>query len=696
MQIRDDIDRLLHPQGVAVVGSIGIAGPNIDRGAPPEQWLQSQRALWGDSFYLVNPSGGHVGTVPIYRRIADVPDPVELAVITIGRDRVAAAAEECGRRGIRYLLVQTIGFREAGPEGAALEDELLEIVRRHGMRLLGPNTTTSSFLPMAAPQNPRIRKIGLVTQSGHMGQAIVQAAPYGVAFSRWVPTGNEADLEAADFIEYFAYDRETAVIAAYLEGFRDGAKIRRALAAARTQNKPVVAIKVGASTIARQIASSHTAHLAGSDSAAKGLFKQFGVIRVGDVDELIETAALHAKLPPMKGSGVALYSMSGGSSALMADQAESFGVSIPTLTQQTQARLHELIPSYLAVSNPIDNGGSLPGTGTLQQRRLAFEIICEDPSIDLLVVGLSGVVPNTGRMASDVVDFVAVSEKPVAVVWNTWKMDVPEFAALVESGVPLFRSFRSCFQAVAGLVEFNRRLMSGSRPAYSPTAPVGTSASPRRVLDFVESATLLDNYGVRVPKARIVRSFEEAREAAIEIGYPVVLKAFLPDVVHKSDAGLVRTGLAKASELQIAFRQMAARVEELAPGSSGTSLQVQGQASAGTEMIIGVIQDPTLGPVILVGLGGIFTEVLNDVSVRPLPITVTDANEMIGELQGYPLLAGFRGISRVDVEALVEALMSVAHLAEDPNNHIRELDINPIIVSSDGAIAVDSLVVVSG
>ena len=298
--------------------------------------------------------------------------------------------EECGKHGVPYVLIFTAGFSEVGEAGAALEREVGEVARRYGIRVFGPNTNTNAFEVLPEPPRRRGGRIGLVTQSGHQGRPLVQGTEFGVAFSRWVPTGNELDLEAADFIEYFAYDDDTDVIAGYFEGFKDPAKLRRALEAANAQGKPVVALKMGSTEAGTRMASSHTGHLAGSDAVVEGLFAQYGVVRVRDLDELLETAALFAKLPAGTGGRCCLYSISGGSGTLMAEVAESSGVPVPVLSPRTQAGLREMIPDYLTVANPVDNGAQFLVSAPVEDRKRVFDLVAADPNIDVIVIGLTG------------------------------------------------------------------------------------------------------------------------------------------------------------------------------------------------------------------------------------------------------------------------------------------------------------------
>jgi len=325
-QQRSDLEEFFHPTAVALVGS-------VNRNAKPDRLRAHYGERWGDRWYLVNAKGGSVGDIPIYEHVTDIPAKVELAVVNVGTRFVLKTVEECGEHGVKYVLIFTAGFSEVGAEGAELERRVGELARRYSIRVFGPNTNTNAFEELPEPPTRRGGRIGLITQSGHQGRPLVQGTEFGVAFSRWVPTGNELDLEAADFIEYFAYDDETDVIGGYFEGFKDPPKLRRALEAANARRKPVVALKVGSTEAGTRMASSHTGHLARSDAAIDGLFRQYGVTRVRDLDELLETAALFAKLPAGTGPNACLYSISGGSGALMAEVAESHGVPVPVLSE---------------------------------------------------------------------------------------------------------------------------------------------------------------------------------------------------------------------------------------------------------------------------------------------------------------------------------------------------------------------------
>jgi acyl-CoA synthetase (NDP forming) len=693
LQSRADLEAFFRPQSVAVLG-------RVNRASDAAGLLEPIRARYGcEQVYLVHPAGGEVDGVPIYSSVLDIPGAVTLAIVNVGAAAVPGAVDECGRKGIAYVLVFTAGFSEVGPEGAELERQLAETARKHGVRIFGPNTNTNAFERM--PDVPGLRggKIGLVTQSGHQGRPVVQGSLFGVGFSRWVPTGNEVDLEAADFIEYFAGDPETAVIAGYFEGFKDPAKLRQALGAAADAGKPVVALKIGSTSAGQRMASSHTGHLTGSDAVIDGLFAQYAVTRVRDLDELLDTSALFAKLPAGTGTRVGLYSISGGSGTLMAEIAESAGIEVPALTAETQAAMRELLPAYLTVSNPVDNGGTFLLTAPVEDRLRLLTLLAEDPNVDVVVVGLTGAVGEmTDNLAADIRALADTLPVPLVATWNSYKTDEQGFRDLVASGVPLFRSFRGCFSALRAWGEYSQRAASFRHRAVVRTAvspEVDLILSGAGTLDTHKSGLLLDAFGILRPGDIVAPTPQKAALAADVFGYPVVLKIASPDIAHKSDLGLVRVGVEDAEAVSAVARELLVAAALGAPEARIDGILVQQQAPAGVEMIVGVVSDPVLGAAITVGTGGIFAEVLRDVATRPLPLDREDAREMVTGLRGYALLDGARGLPKGDLEGLLDIIEGVARLATAAGDRLAELDLNPVVVTPTAAIAVDSLVVLA-
>lgn len=690
-QRRVDLEEFFHPDGVAVIGG-------VDRTQTENALRAAMDSRWGEgNWHLVNPKGGSIGSVPVYESVADVPEPIALAVISTPPAACAQIVDECGAVGVRYALVFSSGFSEVGSEGAKLEAELGEAGRRNSIRIFGPNTNTNAFEPVPEILGLRGGKIGVVTQSGHNGRPIMQGVHFGIGFSRQVPCGNEVDLEVSDFIEYFAYDEDTAVIAGYIEGFRSADKLRTALEAANAQHKPVVVLKIGATDAGSRMASSHTGHLTGSDEVIDGLFEQYGVVRVRDLDELLETAALFAKLGPGAAEGAGLYSISGGSSTLMAEAAELAGVVAPPLAEETQERLHQHIPRYLAVSNPVDNGGTFIITQPAEIRRQVIRDICDDPAVGYTVVGITGAVASmTDPLGDDILALVDEVDKPIIATWNSFKVDELGFDRLVESGVPLFRSFRGCFAALAAYHRYQRHQEGFRvRPALSEAVPSAAEEALRT--SSPDNEAVLRAFGLPVAASEVASSPSDARQAAEEIGLPVAVKIASADFPHKSDAGLVVLGLDSLDEVEQAAQAVLDGARRAAPDAAINGVEVQPMVTGGTEMIVGVTRDHTLGPAVMVGTGGVFTEVLADTAVRPLPLDETDAYEMVRSLKGFALLDGARGRPPADVDALVQVIMSIATLATALGDRLAELDLNPVVVldRGQGAIVVDHLMILS-
>lgn len=691
VQQRGDIERFLHPTGVAIIGG-------IVRTASEEATRARYDALYGaGTWHLVSPRGGAVGTIAIHTALADVPVALDLAVITVPPAACASVVEECGRAGVEFAVVFSSGFSEVGPEGAELERELADAGRRHGVRLFGPNTNTNAFEAQPEVSGYRYGKIGLVTQSGHNGRPVVEGASLGIAFSRQVPCGNEVDFDVCDFIEYFAYDDDTAVVAGYIEGFRDIGRLRRALEACHAQGKPVVLLKIGSTRAGSRMAASHTGHLTGSDAIIDGLFAQYDVVRVRDLDELLETAALLAKLPHTTGPNVALYSISGGSGTLMAEQAELAGLPIPSLSTSTQQAVHELLPGYLTVSNPVDNGGTFVTSRPAAERTRVLEIVMADDAVDVLVVGVTGAMTAMSLPVCE--DLLALAEsgttKPIVVTWNSPKTDEPGYDLLLQSQLPVFRSFRNCFGALRRFDDWRAGLDEvRSRPAPEPLAPDVTrlvDGLDGGVLGAEPSRTLLAAAGIPYVHETLASSSSEAAAAAAAIGGPVAMKLSSPDIPHKTDAGLVRLGVTP-NEVADTYAELIAVAHAVAPHAVIDGVVVQQMVEDGVEVIVGITTDPVVGPSLLVGLGGVFTEVLADAAVRPLPVDAGDIRAMLSSLRGFPLLDGARGRPPCDLDAVVDIGLGVARLAATLGPRLVELDLNPVVVGEKGAVALDALI----
>ncbi len=688
-----DLAGFFRPRRVAVVGATDTPGR-------PAAGIWRQLREWashvGTALVPVNPKRETVDGIACYATLSDIEDPVDVAVLLVGDPGPALA--EAVAAGVGFAVIFGAGFAELGAAGAAAQQALLDTVAGTGTRLLGPNTNLNAFQTFRADLDGPA--IALISQSGHQGRPVFQAQEIGIRLSHWAPTGNEADLEFADFAAWFAAQPEVGAIAAYIEGFRDGQTLRAAAEAAAAHETPIVVVKVGRTEAGRAMAASHTGKLAGSDAVISAAFRQFGITRVDGLDELIDTSALMARArraavpaqAPEGSPGVVVYSISGGTGAHMADLCAAAGLRLPRLSDVTQTQLHEWIPEYLTVSNPVDNGGHPVGD---ERGRLILDTLLADPDVDVLVAPITGAFPPmSDRLAQDLVDAAETTDKLICVVWGS---PVGTEAAyrdilLSSSRLAVFRTFGNCVTALRAWQEHGRFLARQS-PA-PPPAQSGLSATAAellaggRTLSEHDSKLLLAEYGIRRPREELVGSLEAARQAAEQIGYPVVLKACAAELTHKSEHGLVAVGLRDRAELDAAYERIAAASPVPLDG-----MLIGELVTGGVETIVGIVQDPLFGPVVMAGFGGVLVEVLGDVTFRVPPFDVAEARRMLAELRGYPLLRGVRGRPAVDEQALAEAIVAVGRLALDGRGQLAEVDINPLLVHPGGAVALDALVV---
>lgn len=681
------LEHLFNPRGIIFVGKID---------EHPDQIKRAHR--FGLPICYVNPKPRPAPSGdPVFASLADVPDTYDLAIVRVGAARVAAAVEECAGAGITRIIVFSSGFGESGPEGRVLEDELAEVVRRTGVTLIGPNTAENALEPVPLPEGHRGGLIGLITHSGGQGRAIIEGTAIGAGFSRWVALGNEVGVDLADMINYFAHDPKTSVIAAYVEGIKSGAKLRAALMAANAKGKPVVMLKIGASKKGAEMAASHTGHLSGADAPVNGLFAQYGVSRVQDIDELVEVANLFAHMPAKSGTGAVIYSYSGANVAIMSEAADAAGIDIPVLGEATQKTLAAMLPAGLRVSNPIDNGGQFSMMEPMETRIRLLDTAMADPVADLMIFGISAAGPTPGNVFSEeLLAWAPTAKKPVLAVYSSPQSEAQSLENAVRSGVPVFRSFRGCFQALAA---YQRYQTASPHFRDRPSLAEPLSAEARKVLGSPgilaagDAARLLSEAGINMAGERLVSSRDEAVTAAKELGWPVAMKLMSPAFPHKSDVGLLMLDIEDADGAGAAHDELIARAKALDPKAVIDGVLVQEQVGAGVEMIIGLTNDSALGPSLTIGAGGIYAEILSDVSVRPLPVDAQDISEMIDSLKVARLLEGARGAKPADRQGFIDLALRVARLAASAGGAIAELDLNPVIVRPDRAIAVDALVI---
>lgn len=688
-----DLDRFFSPRRVAVVGASDTPGrPTTGMWRKIQAWAEAH----GASLVPVNPHRSTVDGLPCVPSIAELDLPagsIDLVAILTGD--VEKPLREAIEAEVGFAVLFAAGFSETGAAGAAREAELREMIAAGRTQVLGPNTNLNAFELFEDLPGPAL---ALVTQSGHQGRPIFQAQALGVAVSHWAPTGNEADLEVADFVAWFAERPQVGAIAAYIEGFKDGRTLQLALDRCIAEDTPLVTVKVGRSAEGRAMARSHTGHLTGADRVVDGVFRQYGVTRVDGLDELQEVATFLARTPAPTTTGVCIYGISGGSGAHLADLCGAAGIRLPRLSTPTTAALREWIPDYLRIDNPVDCGGApvMDARG-----RKILDAVLADPRVGALLCPITGALPAlTEPLARDLAAAAQETSKPIAVIWGSPVTDDPALTdVLLPAGIPVFRSFQNCVTAVGAWVDWHacrRRWRSPFRG--TPRRPSPAAAVARRILaeaPIAEPAAkaLLSAYDIDVSRDVLCGSAREAGRVADDLGGPVVMKVVSPDLPHRSGLGLVRVGIEGATDARRVHRELLERTRTIVPEAHIDGVLVCEQIEGGVEVNVGLVHDELFGPAVTVGLGGVWVEVLDDLAVRVPPFGRAEARRMIAETKAARLLAGVRGQPAASVDALADLLVRVQRLALDVGDAIAELDANPVIVTADRAVVADALVV---
>ena len=684
------VARVLRPASVAVVGA--SRDPQTPGGA-------LLRNLVGGGFtgpvYPVNPAGGVVEGLATYRSIAEVPGEIELAIVAVPAAAVPPVARECAARRVKALVVISAGFAEAGPEGAALQAELLAVCRQSGMRLVGPNCLgvvnndprvrlTATFAGVAAQAG----RVGLVSQSGGLGLAAMSLADeLAIGLSAFVSIGNRADVSVNDVLQYLEADSGTDVVLLYLESFGNPRKFAR-IAREVSATTPIVAVKGGRSVAGAAATASHTGALvAASNATIDALFRQAGIIRTDTLEQLLDAGTLLAHFPLPAGPRVAVIANAGGLGILAVDACDDAGLVAPELSPALRARLAEVRPQA-ATRNPID---TLPGADAQVLERFV-RLVADSGEVDAIVGVwvLPGDDPNDPATRLVELAWEAPGGLPVVPVLvgdSSAGRGVAVFGAPERAIHALGRAWwqRHWRQTERGRVPTLEGIDAAAADAI--IAPAADAAGGWLPLPDVDA--LLRCYGIPTLDLRAVSTPEAAAAAADELGAPVALKALGPTLLHKSDAGAVRLGLSDGPAVRAAAEQLLAHLTAL--GHPVESLLVQRMAPTGVELIAGMVHDPTFGPVLACGAGGTLTELLHDVAIRLTPLTDLDAARMLRELRTFPLLDGYRGAARCDVSAVEQALLRLSRLAED-HPRLAEIDINPLTVTPHGAVVTDARV----
>jgi acetyl coenzyme A synthetase (ADP forming)-like protein len=651
--------------------------------------------------YPVNPIARRIQGLRAYPSVASIPGPVDLAIVVVPQPAVLPVIRECAAKRVRAAIIITSGFRETGPAGARAEEEIVAIARSAGMRILGPNClgvidTVTPLNASFAARMPISNGIAFMSQSGALGAAILDwAAARDLGFSKFVSLGNEADVTESDLLQVWEYDESVRVVSAYLEGISDGSRFRR-VATRVTRQRPVIVLKAGRTAAGSRAVVSHTGALAGSDNAYSAAFRQAGIIRAKSLEELFDASLAFSSQPLPGGRDVTIITNAGGPSIVATDAAEMQGLKLTRLAPRTTEELRRQLPPAASVTNPID----VLGDAGPDLYRAAIDTVVADPRGDALLVILTPQlktdVEGTARV---LVEAHRQASRPIIACFMGSLGVRSAIATLSAGGIPNYpfpERAVSSLAAMADYAELRKRPIGRPRHFVVDRERVldivaKARAAHRPNLDSFEAAQVLTAYGIAIPRAILAHDLDEAIRAAEDIGFPVVLKVASPDIVHKSEAGGVRVGLRSADEVRLAYAEICRTVAARAPTARIDGIGVWSMAPPGVETIVGLSVDPTFGHLLLFGLGGIFVEVIKDVSFRVVPITPADATSMIHEIRAFPILQGARGRPPSDLNAIGDVLERVSQLAED-FPEIRELDINPLIVypPPHGVLAVDA------
>lgn len=693
-------DILFKPDSIALIGASKVPGKvgysllkNIKEGG------------YAGTIYPVNPTTPEILGIKVYPDIRSIPGTVDLAVFMIPPKAIIGSFRDCAEKKVKFAVVISAGFKEVGVEGALLEKQLKEQADAYGIRVVGPNClgiidTKSRLNASFAADMPLTGDISILSQSGALLTAILDwALANDMGFSKFVSLGNKADLNEADFIEYLADDPDTKVILGYIEGVADGkAFIEKAYRASK--KKPVILIKAGGTKVGARASSSHTGTLAGSDAAFDAAFKQSGVIRAHTIEDLFDIGKLLESQPLPAEGGLAIVTNAGGPGIITADATERAGIRLARISDDSVLALKKVLPPSAAFGNPFD----IIGDALADRYKAALDIIVKDMDVAGIFILLTPQDMTEIDKTADIA--VAASHnagKPVLAGFMGGR-DVAKGVKILNNGrVPNYIFPESAIRAYRIAIDYKEWRNKPEKTFRNFTVDVHSvqhdlntvQASGRSSLVDVEARKVVEAYGFRTPKSMLANTLDQARTYAETIGYPLVMKIASPDILHKTDVGGVVVGINNLQQVEASFSSITNNAKKFMPSARIWGVVLQQMLTTGTETIVGMHIDPNFGPLVMFGLGGIYVEVLKDVSFRVAPVSEADAYDMIREIRSYPLLQGVRGAKKRDIDAIADAILRVSQLVTD-NPDIVELDINPLLVQTEGegALAVDARIAI--
>ncbi|MBH61477.1 MAG: hypothetical protein CL569_03300 [Alphaproteobacteria bacterium] len=698
------LDQFFGPRKVVIVGLSRSA-----IGAPVSVLTTLNDYGYSGEIYVINPNMTQTDAdnFTVCASLDELPDDIELAVVSVAREQVHDVLKGCIAKGIKGAIVITQGFADADEEGGRLQEEMLELARDNGMRILGPNTIgiadafacfTSSFIEL---ENDKTA-IGQVSQSGlfMMGHHLINNEPAG--FCKSIDLGNASDIDLVDVLTYFEQSDEVDVIQCHVEGIVDGGAFVET-ASRISKEKPIVLLKAGRSKTGQVAVASHSGAAAGENEVYDAAFRKAGIVPAHNSEELRMLSKAFVTYAPPKGKRVAVVSFSGGGAILAIDAIEGAGLELAKLSEDTIRDIEDLFPPWLTVDNPVDIwipvardfDGSFPRI---------LERVMQDDHVDAVIcIYCSYTLPkydalNSSKYVGEI--GVRYPDKPI-MCW-TYGLDIAGFSKRIEKqgSAMVFPSLESASTTIAKMADFeaNRRQSASEVPSrfevddVSVDSLLATARQAESSYLFTESLEILDAYGINLAAWRFVSDENDLARNAAEIGYPVCMKIVSADIIHKSDSGGIRLNIGNDQELIENYRGMCDDVLRYDPEAAIGGVILQAMAPKGKEVMIGAKHDPTYGPCVIVGTGGIYTEILNDYTFRLAPLTDVEAREMLAELKLYPLLEGVRGEAPCDIDSIVETLLRVSQLVTT-HPAIKEIDINPLIVNEHGSVIVDARII---
>jgi acetate---CoA ligase (ADP-forming) len=701
----EQLRRLFHPQSIALVGATDNS-----------RWsLYTYQNLKNFNFpgpiYLVNPNRAVVHGEQAYKTLGDLPEVVDLAFVMVPTSGVLPIMQEAAELGTKNFVILTSGFSEMGEDGARLEHEMLDVAQARGLTLLGPNgngfvNVTDRITPYGLLITPPLAHgpVGVVLQSGALVSAVLTYAQgHGIGLSLMVAMGNETMISVTDVVDYLLEDESTRSVALFLESIRDSDELRRVAEKARALRKAIVALKIGSSEVSSRTAMAHTGALVGNNTVNDAALSQLGIIRVSSLEDLLSTAGLAGYTDPLPGPRMGVVTPSGGACDLISDLAEEVGLELPDFAPETVAGLQAILPAFSTCHNPLDVTGYVVVDTAIQQRSL--EVVLSDPHFDfvLYLTATEGRREPTPELLAVMLPeydnlnrIIRQAPRPVLLTSNTC-MDLSPIARMVveRTGLHWTPGIDHGMRAIGRFRWWSALVNAAPYPVVETEEPEAMSLPPQPFQgDWSETQAraLLEQARIPIVPARLATTAEEAASAAHEVGLPVVLKIQSRDLPHKSDVGGVTLNLGSEEAVREEFTAMLARVRHLQPGAGIEGALVSPMRPAGIELLVGVVRDEVWGPVLTVGLGGVWTEVLGDTAVRVLPVRCDEVRQMLGDLRGAALLRGTRGQEGVDLQAVSEVIYRVSTLALALGPRLRALEINPLLVRGPHAEALDVLV----